>query len=1354
MEGPRVKGSTENPLDKRGLCLLSLDGGGVRGLSSLRILQGLMGRVNNERRVAGLSAVKPCELFDLIGGTSTGGLIAIMLGRLEMDVDQCITEYSRMIQQIFRKKSLPVSWKGRIKGRFDTSNLTHCLQETMASQGLSSTELLDDGKERQCRVFVCATAFETKSITRLKSYRLPADPNLTPTIVDAARATSAATSFFEPAIIGTRKYVDGALGANNPVDEVWNEAQNIWCAEDGALEPLVKCFVSIGTGSPGTFPMNEAILKVLAKDMVKMATQTERTAELFQARHRGLCDQKRYFRFNVAQGLQAVGLEEYKKEGLLEAATDDYLTSTDQKFRLRDCVQHLKEKTGQSPIDIATLIQGYDEASRKRKTDASTNIRFTDPAFVQNANFIGRDSDISSIHQFFTTARDKKQQGRVCIWGPGGVGKTQLATAYALAHKQQYSDILKVSARSLEALQEDFSNIIYEVSPHSSLSCAPGKSSSNAGVDQALIQENIRAVHWWFSDHPTGDWLLIMDDVSQEGVDILKFIPRTDTGDILITSQSREIGGYGHLITLGDLNPEDAVRLLLNKANIKDDEARSQTHSRATEIVKCLGYRALAVEHAGALIGCKGIQYYWQTFNHDRTMVLEQPEATSIHHESVLVTFRMSFTVLMQKNFSAAMFLTFLGYLDNMMISEDLLFENGKRRKSLDHFTMFETRLDFLKGVADLHALALIYYFEKDDGIVLSVHPLVHHLSVARLKDDQRLIWTTRMAYFLLSPIIYPTATETFLNHSSFKHLLRVLQQAMALSVDPLQKDRNLRLWSYVAQLTAHYYPYWHVSGKVGDLVAVFKRAISVLEYSTEQYHYTAWGYAAVVLTQAFEFTLSSESSYAIFKTFLGKQLKPTIASALDYATVVDKSQTVSDHMKLPRISFGPITLRRILTRDAPDYFLLKYAIYLREAAWLCMRRKSWNEGLLLSTLAELPVSLFDRQYTARFDLSPSQVVKAAFVAFTRRDIQAFLKILERFSQGSDENLAMAALYDLGKIKAKRGEHAEAEIIARKLTAYYPSGSDVAIASIKGTFYTWSYKALATALAGQGKLAEAQSILTDVYNTVQKSLEDNDTNLGQFHATYLIISFHKRWGISMPKDISEYRKEATAAFRRIYAPDKLRLLKEEALATGRMLLEQGALGEAFYIIQEWVSVTTEVLGLEHAVAQRAVLLLGIATSEAEQDAENVRSGDFWIHFGCLTFRRDVSIGFGNGHINSAAVAAAESEEKQITWQEAARWKLNLKRGRLYGSVYGFKTRTVLFGMGASLLLLVLWAFIVLKLHPSGSFILKTLCMILVTTLAVDIGGGFEVSTGWFIRLTHRRSQSRETEGYEITRYRI
>lgn len=60
----------------RPLRILSLDGGGIRGLASLYVLQDLMDRIKVKEKL--VQPPPPCEWFDLIVGTSTGGLIALM----------------------------------------------------------------------------------------------------------------------------------------------------------------------------------------------------------------------------------------------------------------------------------------------------------------------------------------------------------------------------------------------------------------------------------------------------------------------------------------------------------------------------------------------------------------------------------------------------------------------------------------------------------------------------------------------------------------------------------------------------------------------------------------------------------------------------------------------------------------------------------------------------------------------------------------------------------------------------------------------------------------------------------------------------------------------------------------------------------------------------------------------------------------------------------------------------------------------------------------------------------------------------------------------------------------------------
>jgi hypothetical protein len=140
------------------------------------------------------------------------------------------------------------------------------------------------------------------------------------------------------------------LGTNNPVEQLWNEAQNIWCDEEVELGGLLKCFVSVGTGNPGRKPIAEGPLKFFSETLVGIATQTEDTAKLFVDRHRRLYVSKRYFRFNVQQGLQNVGLEEYKEVALIDAATAEYMDEPETKSAAQKCAMNLKQKQGEFAV--------------------------------------------------------------------------------------------------------------------------------------------------------------------------------------------------------------------------------------------------------------------------------------------------------------------------------------------------------------------------------------------------------------------------------------------------------------------------------------------------------------------------------------------------------------------------------------------------------------------------------------------------------------------------------------------------------------------------------------------------------------------------------------------------------------------------------------------------------------------------------------------------------------------------------------------------------------------------------------------------------------------------------------------
>ena len=124
------------------LRILSLDGGGVRGYSILIILQELMHRtfVETEGRAPRRDEIpRPCDHFDLIAGTGTGGLIAIMLGRLRLDLDTCKDLYVRMTRRVFEtdKTLAGIPWKSTM---FKASKLEMAIREAVRLHTVSESE--------------------------------------------------------------------------------------------------------------------------------------------------------------------------------------------------------------------------------------------------------------------------------------------------------------------------------------------------------------------------------------------------------------------------------------------------------------------------------------------------------------------------------------------------------------------------------------------------------------------------------------------------------------------------------------------------------------------------------------------------------------------------------------------------------------------------------------------------------------------------------------------------------------------------------------------------------------------------------------------------------------------------------------------------------------------------------------------------------------------------------------------------------------------------------------------------------------------------------------------------------------
>jgi predicted acylesterase/phospholipase RssA len=142
------------------------------------------------------------------------------------------------------------------------------------------------------------------------------------TIWQAARATSAAPTFFNPITTDRQADVDGATGLFNPVEVLLEEARIVW---PNALSRM-QSIVSIGTGIPELKDFG-VDLKDILPTLKSIATETEQTHLRFLRNHADLGLSGRYFRFNVPLGLVDVRLDDRTGISTIEAAAESYLDS-------------------------------------------------------------------------------------------------------------------------------------------------------------------------------------------------------------------------------------------------------------------------------------------------------------------------------------------------------------------------------------------------------------------------------------------------------------------------------------------------------------------------------------------------------------------------------------------------------------------------------------------------------------------------------------------------------------------------------------------------------------------------------------------------------------------------------------------------------------------------------------------------------------------------------------------------------------------------------------------------------------------------------------------------------------------
>ena len=298
--------------------ILAMDGGGIRGLLTAQILVRIAKAIGREGPAF-------AETFHMITGTSTGGIMAVGLcapGQRKHTPADLVSLYRDQGPEIFDR-----SWLGGLV------NPVGALDETYSADALEGIlrERLGDSLLSQSGPELLVPAYDIGRACPkfFKSWRARQTLRQEFLMRDIARATSAAPTYFEPALIydlnedpgvarADRTYtlVDGGVFANNPAMCALSEARRIY--------PVAKnrvLILSLGTGG-----RQQSIAYRQARSWGKIGWATkivdvlmDGTADTVDYQLATLADDKALSWHRVQTELGAGGPKEAKEKPLMDA---------------------------------------------------------------------------------------------------------------------------------------------------------------------------------------------------------------------------------------------------------------------------------------------------------------------------------------------------------------------------------------------------------------------------------------------------------------------------------------------------------------------------------------------------------------------------------------------------------------------------------------------------------------------------------------------------------------------------------------------------------------------------------------------------------------------------------------------------------------------------------------------------------------------------------------------------------------------------------------------------------------------------------------------------------------------------
>ena len=201
-------------------------------------------------------------------------------------------------------------------------------------------------------------------------------------------------------------------------------------------------------------------------------------------------------------------------------------------------------------------------------SEESFSVAFSLSEVAETRNFVARREELAQMHEALTGEDGRRT---VVLQGLGGIGKTQLAVAYAKIHKGEYSAIFWLNIKDEDSLNNSFARTARRIFHQHPSASQVGRAIENQNLDE--IRD---AVKLWLDQSKNSQWLLIFDNFDNPkvpgnddpaAVDIHLFLPEVYHGSVLITTRSAKVK-IGITIQMSKLNnAKDSLQIIADMSH-------------------------------------------------------------------------------------------------------------------------------------------------------------------------------------------------------------------------------------------------------------------------------------------------------------------------------------------------------------------------------------------------------------------------------------------------------------------------------------------------------------------------------------------------------------------------------------------------------------------------------------------------------------------------------------------------------------------------------------------------------------------------------------------------------------------